>query len=110
MARANNIPNNQGTWGKLVFRAVIVGAAIAAAAIGGAATASASPAPTAPLPFVTCSAGTYQNVDGNCVHDPEQSPGGPPAGATALCKDGDYSFSQHHAGTCSGHGGVASWL
>jgi len=25
-------------------------------------------------------------------------------------KDVDYSFSQHHTGTCSGHGGVAQWL
>nr|WP_273944661.1 DUF3761 domain-containing protein [Kutzneria chonburiensis] len=33
-----------------------------------------------------------------------------PAGATAKCKDGTYSFSQHRSGTCSGHGGVAVWL
>ncbi len=36
--------------------------------------------------------------------------GSPPAGATALCRDGTYSFSQTHSGTCSHHGGVASWL
>ena len=35
---------------------------------------------------------------------------GPPAGATALCRDGTYSFSQTHSGTCSHHGGVAKWL
>jgi hypothetical protein len=35
---------------------------------------------------------------------------GPPAGATALCKDGTYSFSKTHSGTCSHHGGVAQWL
>jgi Protein of unknown function (DUF3761) len=34
----------------------------------------------------------------------------PPPGATALCRDGTYSFSQHHSGTCSHHGGVARWL
>jgi hypothetical protein len=34
----------------------------------------------------------------------------PPPGATALCRDGTYSFSQHHSGTCSHHGGVAKWL
>ena len=33
-----------------------------------------------------------------------------PAGATALCRDGTYSFSQNRRGTCSGHGGVARWL
>jgi hypothetical protein len=33
-----------------------------------------------------------------------------PRGATALCRDGTYSFSRHHAGTCSDHGGVRHWL
>lgn len=32
------------------------------------------------------------------------------AGATALCKDGTYSFSAHRSGTCSHHGGVKEWL
>jgi hypothetical protein len=35
---------------------------------------------------------------------------GPPPGATALCNDGTYSFSQTRSGTCSHHGGVAVWL
>jgi hypothetical protein len=34
----------------------------------------------------------------------------PPRGATARCRDGTYSFSRHHSGTCSHHGGVAMWL
>jgi Protein of unknown function (DUF3761) len=34
----------------------------------------------------------------------------PPPGATALCRDGSYSFSHHRSGTCSHHGGVAKWL
>jgi hypothetical protein len=33
-----------------------------------------------------------------------------PAGATARCADGTYSFSQNRRGTCSHHGGVADWL
>ncbi len=33
-----------------------------------------------------------------------------PTGATAKCKDGTYSKSHHHSGTCSHHGGVAEWL
>jgi hypothetical protein len=28
---------------------------------------------------------------------------------TALCVDGSYSYSAHHSGTCSWHGGVARW-
>jgi len=33
-----------------------------------------------------------------------------PTGATAKCKDGTYSKSKHHAGSCSHHGGVAEFL
>lgn len=33
-----------------------------------------------------------------------------PAGATAQCRDGTYSSSQHRSGTCSHHGGVATWF
>ena len=29
---------------------------------------------------------------------------------TARCKDGTMSYSAHHSGTCSGHGGVQEWL
>lgn len=38
------------------------------------------------------------------------SSGSAPPGATARCKDGTYSYSQHRQGTCSHHGGVAVWL
>lgn len=30
--------------------------------------------------------------------------------ATARCRDGSLSYSQHHAGSCSDHGGVAAWI
>jgi hypothetical protein len=33
-----------------------------------------------------------------------------PGQATAKCKDGSTSFSTHHSGACSHHGGVAQWL
>lgn len=33
-----------------------------------------------------------------------------PAGATAECRDGTYSYSENHRGTCSHHGGVKRWL
>jgi hypothetical protein len=34
----------------------------------------------------------------------------PPApGPTALCRDGTYSYSANHSGTCSWHGGVSVW-
>jgi hypothetical protein len=52
----------------------------------------------------------YVNSSGNVVHSPAHSSNGVPAGATAACRDGSYSFSQHHQGTCSHHGGVSRWL
>lgn len=54
----------------------------------------------------------YTNVDGNVVHSPAYStqPNTIPAGATARCRDGTYSFSQNRRGTCSHHEGVAEWL
>jgi len=55
---------------------------------------------------VSCGEDYYRNVDGNCVHRPSDSP----SGASAKCRDGSYSYSQHRQGTCSGHGGVAQWL
>jgi hypothetical protein len=54
---------------------------------------------------------TYTNRDGNTVHAPARSLSGKaPEGASARCRDGTYSFSRHHGGTCSRHGGVAEWL
>ncbi|KKW22752.1 MAG: hypothetical protein UY67_C0036G0002 [Candidatus Kaiserbacteria bacterium GW2011_GWA2_52_12] len=53
--------------------------------------------------------GTYKNVDGNIIPSPYYAPSAP-AGATAQCRDGTYSFSQNRRGTCSHHGGVAEWL
>jgi Protein of unknown function (DUF3761) len=52
---------------------------------------------------------SYTNSSGNCVHRPETT-GSAPSGASAQCTDGEYSLSQHRAGTCSGHGGVKQWL
>ncbi|HEY2094084.1 MAG TPA: DUF3761 domain-containing protein [Thermoanaerobaculia bacterium] len=50
------------------------------------------------------------NSDGKRIPSPQMSPSGPPAGATAQCNDGSYSFSAHRRGTCSHHGGVRQWL
>lgn len=55
--------------------------------------------------------GHYINRQGHDVHSPAHSKDGKvPIGATAKCRDGSYSFSESHRGTCSRHGGVADWL
>ncbi|WP_036665163.1 DUF3761 domain-containing protein [Paludibacterium yongneupense] len=55
--------------------------------------------------------GSYINADGTSVHRPAHTRSGrAPAGASARCRDGSYSFSKHRSGTCSRHGGVALWL
>ncbi len=55
--------------------------------------------------------GSYTNVDGQQVHRPAHTKSGKaPAGASAKCRDGSFSFSKHHRGTCSGHHGVTQWL
>lgn len=53
--------------------------------------------------------GTYVNSKGETVKRPETCASAPKA-ATARCRDGSYSFSDSHRGTCSHHGGVAKWL
>jgi hypothetical protein len=73
-------------------------------------TTPARPRSTARVPAGGSSHGdTYTNVDGNQVQRPVAA-ASQPSGATAKCQDGTWSFSQHHSGTCSGHGGVARWL
>ena len=75
---------------------------------------SPSPTPQATAPATasgSCAADYYRNSDGVCVHRPVKTQGSAvPQGATAQCRDGSYSFSQHRRGTCSHHGGVAKWL
>jgi Protein of unknown function (DUF3761) len=56
-----------------------------------------------------CGAGAYTNSNGSCVPRPIAALT-VPAGATARCNDGTYSFSQTRSGTCSHHKGVAEWL
>ena len=59
--------------------------------------------------------GYYPNSSGERIPSPcgdwRDNPT-PPAGATARCRDGSWSWSQHpdYWGTCSHHGGVESYL
>ncbi|MFA6503884.1 MAG: DUF3761 domain-containing protein [Patescibacteria group bacterium] len=61
-----------------------------------------------PLAVPDAPNGTYKNTAGNVVPSPYVAPS-KPAGASAKCRDGSFSFSQSRSGTCSHHGGVAEW-
>ncbi len=63
-------------------------------------------APTASPQTTNTESSGYTNVDGNHINSPSSDP----AGASAQCTDGTYSYSAHRQGTCSHHGGVARWL
>jgi hypothetical protein len=53
----------------------------------------------------------YVNSQGQWVPSPTRTADGqPPAGASAKCRDGTFSFSKSRSGTCSHHGGVGEWL
>lgn len=62
---------------------------------------------TQATPSSNCQNGIYVNSAGNTVCRPSSSNTG---GATAVCADGSYSYSQSRRGTCSHHGGVSQWL
>jgi hypothetical protein len=54
-----------------------------------------------------CNNNYYVNSTGHLVHSP--SCGEEHQTPTAKCRDGSVSFSEHHRGACSYHGGVAHW-
>ena len=59
----------------------------------------------------SCATDYYRNSSDVCVHRSVKIQNtSAPNGATAQCRDGSFSFSQHRQGTCSRHSGVAKWL
>jgi hypothetical protein len=82
------------------------------AAPASAAAPAATPAPsTLPTPAAAPATAPVTVKPAPAAAAPAASAGNTdPAGATAKCKDGTYSKSQHRSGTCSGHGGVAQWM
>jgi len=75
----------------MFLRATLTAAATATAAIGSAPAGHSKP---------PCH---ISKTTGDCVRDPEQ------ASWHAQCRDGSYSFSERHSGTCFGRGGVQQW-
>jgi hypothetical protein len=83
-----------------------------AAAAAPAATESASPA-AAPAPASSAAASKAApaaSKSAPAAKSAATTGNTDPTGATAKCKDGTYSKSKHHKGSCSHHGGVAEFL
>src|SRR5204863_2258210 len=81
----------------------------------GSGTNESSAAPTAPAKTESRTGTTPPPpaTQGRSAPQSRPSSGGAPAAPgqpTAKCKDGSMSFSAHHSGACSHHGGVAQWL
>lgn len=89
------------------MKRTIITAAICVLAFAGTAQARGFSRPYASSSYL--SGGSYTNSNGHQVHRPV-SAYARPAGASARCGDGSYSFSEHHRGTCSHHGGVGTWF
>ncbi len=81
-----------------------------AGASAAAATTPARPSTSAPKPVATTTTHAAATHTATATTAPTTSAVGAPAGATAKCRDGTWSMSKTHSGSCSHHGGVASWL
>ena len=63
-----------------------------------------APAPSAPPPAA------QGRSAAPISRSPRQSDAPANAQPSAKCRDGSVSYSAHHSGSCSHHGGVAQWL
>jgi uncharacterized protein DUF3761 len=78
----------------------------------GGVAAGAAPAPSTPPPATRAPATPAPSAPTLPPRTPASPRTREPAAGqpTARCKDGSMSYSKHHSGTCSHHGGVAQWL
>ncbi|MEX1827048.1 DUF3761 domain-containing protein [Luteibacter sp. CQ10] len=91
-----------------LFVTALLGSAPAHAADGGRKSSLSNPSGSA---ATLVEGGYYTNHDGQSIHRPAHTTNGAaPAGASAQCRDGTWSFSASRRGTCSHHGGVSNWL
>lgn len=73
----------------------------------GATSATVAP-PQAQAPMAPAPTASSRPTVGRPSVAPASVPGG--GNPTAKCRDGSLSYSAHRSGTCSRHGGVASWM
>ena len=100
------------TFAGRTLATIVVGLLLATPAIARQSAASAQHDRTIqPASATLVESGYYTNHDGAAIHRPAHTTDNQaPPGASAQCRDGSFSFSANRRGTCSRHGGVASWL
>jgi hypothetical protein len=76
---------------------------------GGIAAATAA-APAAPAPPAPANTRSLPPMAAPRTAPAPSRMGQVPSGASAQCRDGTYSYSKNRRGTCSHHGGVATWM
>ncbi|MSZ40219.1 MAG: DUF3761 domain-containing protein [Actinobacteria bacterium] len=94
------------TWSS--FPKISLAVIVAFASLAPISSFAATITPLKSVHVLTCKSGQYKNSSGKCISSPKKATSWP-AGSTAKCSDGTYSFSQSRRGTCSRHGGVAVW-
>jgi hypothetical protein len=88
-----------------MVRGLLIALIVLATPLGTTSTAAAYPSPIAGTGGISASPDCYTATSGDCVESPDQNS----SDATAMCRDGSYSHSETHSGTCSGHHGVSQW-
>lgn len=88
-----------------MVRGFLIALFVLVTALGTTSTAAAYPSAIAGMGGTPQSPDCYTATSGDCVERPDQNS----SDATAICRDGSYSHSETHSGTCSGHHGVSQW-
>jgi hypothetical protein len=113
LAACGPVPDENARAGELATPSVLTDSATPSATPSVTPAATASPArPKLSAPGRTRRATPHRThrvtrrvVPHRAVRHAPKAPGHP-AGATALCRDGTFSYAAHHQGACSHHGGV----
>jgi hypothetical protein len=69
-----------------------------------------APAPTAPGKTVAATPGPMPAMAGPAMKAAKPAKAAAAEAGSAKCKDGKVVTYTHRSGTCSGHGGVATWM
>jgi len=100
---------------QVALAAVVLSVALTAEDCSGQPTTTLPATPTTTAPATATTTPTLLPTPTEAAAAPQPAeladpyPAAKAAGASAVCHDGTWSYSQHRSGTCSSHGGVHWW-